>query len=388
MRRACAQPSQYGALARCATGALRSASTSSTLATRLHPLETRSLRLYAVGRYSRQRLPTNLGVLFVPQQEGWVVQRFGKYKEVLEPGLRFLIPFVDRVAYRHSLKMVTLEIPNQVGITKDNVNIEIDGILYYRIVDPYKASYNIDDPEFAIQQLAMSTMRVEVGKLDLEKIFEEREIMNRAIVNEINKSVDSWGLHCDRYEIRDIKPPVKAMRAMELQMIAERRRRQKVIRSEAERTAVVNRGEGQRTATILAAEAKKLEKQLYAEGEANAIRARAEATAEGLERVAKALHQSKASDAVSLVIAEQYVKAFGELAQKGNTLLLPTNAGDVSSMVAQALTIYQNISAAQQKRSGSSASINAEASEISAQTEDNISLSGNNSLDLPFTPKQ
>lgn len=156
------------------------------------------------------------------------MQRFGKFKEVLEPGLRFLVPFVDKVAYRHSLKvcttcvfsgllhqdrsyfthgriqMVTLEIPNQVGITKDNVNIEIDGILYYRIVDPYMASYNIDDPEFAIQQLAMSTMRVEVGKLELEKIFEERELMNRAIVAEINKTVDKWGLHCDRYEIRTI----------------------------------------------------------------------------------------------------------------------------------------------------------------------------------------
>lgn len=134
------------------------------------------------------------------------MQRFGKFKEVLQPGLRFLVPFVDEVAYRHSLKMVTLEIPNQVGITKDNVNIEIDGILYYRIVDPYMASYNIDDPEFAIQQLAMSTMRVEVGKLDLEKIFEERELMNRAIVAEINNTVGKWGLHCERYEIRTPMP--------------------------------------------------------------------------------------------------------------------------------------------------------------------------------------
>jgi regulator of protease activity HflC (stomatin/prohibitin superfamily) len=289
-------------------------------------------------------LPTNFGILFVPQQEGWVVQRFGRFKEILEPGLRFLIPFVDKVAYRHSLKMVTVEIPNQVGITKDNVNIEIDGILYYRVVDPYQASYNIDDPEFAIQQLAMSTMRVEVGKLDLEKIFEERELMNRAIVAEINKSAEGWGLHCDRYEIRDIKPPVKAMRAMEFQMIAERRRRQKVIRSEADRTATVNRGEGQRTATILTAEAKKMEKQLHAEGEANAIRARAQATAEGLERVAQALQNPKAIDAMSLVVAEQYIKAFAELAQKGNTLLLPANTGDVSSMVSQALAIYQTIS--------------------------------------------
>jgi regulator of protease activity HflC (stomatin/prohibitin superfamily) len=339
--------------------------------------------MYAV-RFSRQRLPLNLGIHFVPQQEGWVVQRFGKYKEVLEPGLRFLIPFVDRVAYRHSLKMVTLEIPNQVGITKDNVNIEIDGILYYRIVDPIKASYNIDDPEFAIQQLAMSTMRVEVGKLDLEKIFEERELMNRAIVDEINNGVAQWGLHCDRYEIRDIKPPVKAMRAMELQMIAERRRRQKVIRSEAERTAMVNRGEGQRTATILAAEAKKMERQLLAEGEANAIKVKAQATAEGLEKVAQAMHTPRASDAVSLVIAEQYVKAFGELAQKGNTLLLPTNAGDVSGMVAQALAIYQNISARSPVRPNSD---HAGAGETQQHNASSGSQS-KDSFDLPFIPKQ
>ncbi|KAL6061066.1 Synaptotagmin-like protein 2 [Balamuthia mandrillaris] len=294
--------------------------------------------------FFQNRSIVNWGINFVPEKEAWVVQRLGKFHKVLQPGFNLLIPFVDEIAYVHSLKVVAVEIPNQQGITKDNVSITIGGVLYYKVEDPMKASYNVEDPDFAIRQLAMSTMRVEVGKLELDKTFEEREMMNVNIVKAINASVRDWGLDCLRYEIRDIQPPVRAMEAMELQMVAERKKRQMVIASEATREAEVNEAEGYNRAKILRAQAIKREKQLLAEGEADAIRVKAEATADGIEKLAASLRKPGALDAMKLRVAEQYVSAFGELAQKGTTVLLPSNPGDAGSMVAQAISIFDAVS--------------------------------------------
>ncbi|XP_015783395.1 stomatin-like protein 2, mitochondrial [Tetranychus urticae] len=294
------------------------------------------------GARFRSSLPMNTVVIFVPQQEAWVVERMGKFHQICEPGLNFLIPIVDRVKYVQSLKEIAIDIPKQSAVTSDNVTLAIDGVLYLRVVDPYKASYGVEDPEFAITQLAQTTMRSEIGKITLDTVFKERETLNIAIVEAINKAGLAWGITCLRYEIRDIKLPERVQEALSMQVEAERRKRAVVLESEGRREAEINVAEGEKQAKILSSEAQRIEQINKAQGESAAIQAVASAKAAALERISKAL-ANKGGNAASLVVAEQYVKAFSELAKKSNTLILPADTGNVSSLVAQSMAIYKNI---------------------------------------------
>ncbi|KAL1509881.1 hypothetical protein ABEB36_004552 [Hypothenemus hampei] len=287
--------------------------------------------------------PLNTVVMFVPQQEAWIVERMGKFHRILEPGLNILIPIADRVKYVQSLKEIAVDIPKQSAITSDNVTLSIDGVLYLRIVDPYLASYGVEDPEFAITQLAQTTMRSELGKISLDKVFRERESLNVSIVESINKASEAWGMTCLRYEIRDIRLPQRVQEAMQMQVEAERKKRAAVLESEGVRAADINVAEGKRQARILASEAERQEQINKATGEASAIIAVAEARAKGLQVVAEALQSELGSNAAALSIAEQYVGAFDNLARTNNTLILPANASDVSSIVTQALSVYSAV---------------------------------------------
>ncbi|KAG8177752.1 hypothetical protein JTE90_008853 [Oedothorax gibbosus] len=294
-------------------------------------------------RYA-QSTPFNTVIMFVPQQEAWVVERMGKFNRILQPGLNFLIPVVDKIKYVQSLKELAIDIPKQSAITLDNVTLNIDGVLYLRVMDPYKASYGVEDPEFAITQLAQTTMRSELGKISLDSVFRERESLNFAIVEAINKASNAWGIACLRYEIRDIRLPQRVNEAMQMQVEAERKKRAAILESEGVREAEINVAEGKKRSRILSSEAEKTEQINQAQGEANAILAKATARAKSLQIVADSLTKKKGGSAASLLIAEQYVSAFSKLAKTGNTLILPSNTHDVSSMVAQAMAIYKNIS--------------------------------------------
>uniref|UniRef100_A0A8C0EUI2 Stomatin-like protein 2, mitochondrial n=1 Tax=Bubo bubo TaxID=30461 RepID=A0A8C0EUI2_BUBBB len=280
-------------------------------------------------------LPVNIGVLFVPQQEAWVVERMGKFHRILEPGLNFLIPLLDRIRYVQSLKEIVINVPEQSAVTLDNVTLQIDGVLYLRVMDPYKASYGVEDPEYAVTQLAQTTMRSELGKLSLDRVFRERESLNANIVDAINQASDCWGIRCLRYEIKDIHVPPRVKESMQMQVEAERRKRATVLESEGTRESAINVAEGQKQAQILASEAEKAEQINKAAGEANAMLVKARAKAEAIQLLAAALAQQNGSAAASLSVAEQYVNAFSKLAKDSNTLLLPTNTGDVTSMVTQ-----------------------------------------------------
>lgn len=282
--------------------------------------------------------------MFVPQQEAWVVERMGKFNRILQPGLNFLIPIVDKVKYVQSLKELAIDIPKQSAITLDNVTLNIDGVLYLRVVEPYKASYGVEDPEFAITQIAQTTMRSELGKIPLDSVFRERESLNIAIVEAINKASGAWGIDCLRYEIRDIRLPQRVQEAMQMQVEAERKKRAAVLESEGVREADINVAEGKKRARILASEADKTEQINKAQGEAAAIIAKADARARSLRVVAESLKPKSGGDAAALVIAEQYVHAFSKLAKTGNTLILPSNMGDVSGVVAQAMSVYTTLS--------------------------------------------
>ncbi|KAF1596938.1 Stomatin-like protein 2, mitochondrial, partial [Eudyptes moseleyi] len=290
-------------------------------------------------------LPMNIGVLFVPQQEAWVVERMGKFHRILEPGLNFLIPLLDRIRYVQSLKEIVINVPEQSAVTLDNVTLQIDGVLYLRVMDPYKASYGVEDPEYAVTQLAQTTMRSELGKLSLDRVFRERESLNANIVDAINQASDCWGIRCLRYEIKDIHVPPRVKESMQMQVEAERRKRATVLESEGTRESAINVAEGQKQAQILASEAEKAEQINKAAGrEANAMLVKARAKAEAIQLLAAALAQQHGSAAASLSVAEQYVSAFSKLAKDSNTLLLPANTGDVTNMVAQALGIYTALS--------------------------------------------
>ncbi|XP_039224916.1 stomatin-like protein 2, mitochondrial [Crotalus tigris] len=299
-------------------------------------------------RRSASGLPMNTMVLFVPQQEAWVVERMGRFHRILEPGLNFLIPLLDRIRYVQSLKEIVINVPEQSAVTHDNVTLQIDGVLYLRIMNPYKASYGVEDPEYAVTQLAQTTMRSELGKLSLDKVFRERESLNSSIVDSINQASDYWGIRCLRYEIKDIHVPPRVKESMQMQVEAERRKRATVLESEGMRESAINVAEGKKQAQILASEAEKTERINQASGEASAILVKAQAKAEAIGLLSMALTQQNGNMAASLSVAEQYVQAFSQLAKESNTILLPTSTGDVTSMVAQALTIYSSLTKTQE----------------------------------------
>ncbi|XP_061468863.1 stomatin-like protein 2, mitochondrial [Rhineura floridana] len=303
-----------------------------------------TIRLARVPQRWSSSLPMNTVILFVPQQEAWVVERMGKFHRILEPGLNFLIPLLDRIRYVQSLKEIVINVPEQSAVTLDNVTLQIDGVLYLRIMDPYKASYGVEDPEYAVTQLAQTTMRSELGKLSLDKVFRERESLNSSIVDAINQASDYWGIRCLRYEIKDIHVPPRVKESMQMQVEAERRKRATVLESEGTRESAINVAEGRKQAQILASEADKAEQVNQAAGEAKAILVRAQAKAEAIRVVAAALAEQNGNAAASLSVAEQYVSAFSKLAKETNTILLPSSTGDITSMVAQAMGIYSSLS--------------------------------------------
>jgi len=332
----------------------------------------------------RSSTPLNTVFMFVPQQEAWIVERMGKFHRILEPGLNILIPIIDRVKYVQSLKEIAIDVPKQSAITSDNVTLNIDGVLYLRIVDAYLASYGVEDPEFAITQLAQTTMRSELGKISLDKVFRERENLNVCIVTAINKASEAWGITCLRYEIRDIKLPTRVQEAMQMQVEAERKKRAAILESEGVREADINVAEGKRQARILASEAERQEHINKATGEASAILSIAGARADGLRLVAGALGSSKGSNAAAFAVAEQYVQAFTKLAKSNNTLILPANAGDVSNIVGQAMSIYHQVSRAQ----NSSPLAASEASNVMSPLLKSQSLSAHSDLAEYFSDEE
>jgi regulator of protease activity HflC (stomatin/prohibitin superfamily) len=275
--------------------------------------------------------------IVVPQQSAYVVERLGRYHSTLGAGFHVLMPFVDTIRYRHSLKEMAVDIPAQVCITRDNVQVGVDGVLYLKVLNPERASYGISDYMFAISQLAQTTLRSEVGKIDLDKSFEERTNINTAVVSELDKATESWGVKVLRYEIKNITPPHDVLAAMEKQMRAEREKRAVILTSEGTRDAAINTAEGTKQEVIKQSEARKLQQINEAEGEAAAIMAVATATAEGIRRVAEAIKLPGGYEAVQLRVAEQYIGEFGELARSSNTLVLPANVADVGSMIALAM---------------------------------------------------
>ena len=275
----------------------------------------------------------------VPQQSAYVVERLGKYSSTLNAGLHILVPFIDVIRYKHSLKELALDIAEQICITKDNVQVGVDGVLYIKVLDAERASYGITDFRFAISQLAQTTLRSEIGKIDLDRTFEERSTINVSVVNELDKASSPWGVKVMRYEIKNINPPQDVVNAMEKQMRAEREKRAVVLTSEGQRDAAINEAEGEKQQVIKASEAKRQQQINEAEGEASAILAIATATSEGIRKVAEAIQDPGGYEAVQLRVAEQYIGEFGELAKASNTLVLPASVSDVGSMIALAMNV-------------------------------------------------
>jgi regulator of protease activity HflC (stomatin/prohibitin superfamily) len=274
----------------------------------------------------------------VPQQSAYVVERLGKYAATLDAGFHMLVPFIDRIRYRHSLKEAAIDIPEQVCITRDNVQVSVDGILYLKVLNAQRASYGISDYNFALIQLGQTTLRSEIGKIELDRTFEERTNINIQVVNELDKASEAWGVKVLRYEIKNITPPKGVLDAMEKQMRAEREKRAVILTSEGERDAAINQAEGEKQQVIKASEAKKQQQINEAEGAASAILAIAQATAEGLRKVAETIQVPGGQEAVQLRVAEQYITKFGELAKTNNTLILPASVSDVGSMIALAMS--------------------------------------------------
>jgi regulator of protease activity HflC (stomatin/prohibitin superfamily) len=284
--------------------------------------------------------------IVVPQQSAYVIENLGKYSRTLQAGFHILIPFVERVAYRHSLKEQAIDIHEQVCITKDNVQVGVDGVLYLQVLDPQRASYGIMDYVFAISQLAQTTLRSEMGKIELDRTFEERSTINAAVVSELDKASAPWGVKVLRYEIKNINPPAGVVDAMEKQMRAEREKRAVILASEGERDSAINQAEGEKQRVIKASEANRQQQINEAQGEAEAILAVARATAEGLQQIAEALRQPGGDGAMRLRIAEQYIQQFGALAKEGNTFVVPANLSDLAGMLTLASTVLRDGSAA------------------------------------------
>ncbi|HKX46607.1 MAG TPA: stomatin-like protein [Planctomycetota bacterium] len=277
----------------------------------------------------------------VPQQSAYVVENLGKYSRTIRAGFHILIPFVEKPAYKHTLKEQAIDIPEQICITKDNVQVGVDGVIYLQVLNPERASYGIADYIFAISQLAQTTLRSEIGKIELDRTFEERALINANIVSELDKASDPWGVKVLRYEIRNINPPGDVVEAMEKQMRAEREKRAVILTSEGERDAKINQAEGDKQRVIKQSEANKQQQINEAEGEAEAILAVANATAEGLRRVAAAVGSEGGFEAMQLKIAQEYVAQFGQLAKAGNTFVVPANLTDLASMMALATNIVK-----------------------------------------------
>jgi regulator of protease activity HflC (stomatin/prohibitin superfamily) len=270
----------------------------------------------------------------VPQREAFIVERLGKYTRTLDAGFYILIPFIDKVSYRHSLKEIAVDVPSQTCITKDNVAVEVDGILYLQVIDPVRASYGINNFLFASSQLAQTTMRSVIGKLDLDQTFVERDTINATIVSAVDKASDPWGVKVTRYEVKNIVPPRSINEAMEKQMRAEREKRAQILESEGERQARINRAEGERQETIAISEGEKQRRINEAEGQAKEIELIASATASGIREIAQAIQAEGGQDAVSLRVAEQYLEQFGRLAKTNNTMIVPSDLTDIASILA------------------------------------------------------
>ncbi len=281
--------------------------------------------------------------VIVPQKSEFIIERLGKYSNTLGAGFHLLIPFLDRVAYRFSLKEEVFDIPSQNCITKDNVTVEVDGLIYLQVIDSKLSAYGINDYRMAASQLAQTTLRSCIGRIDLDKTFEERETINGQVVESIDQAAQAWGVKVLRYEVKDILPPESVKKAMEAQMTAEREKRAAIARSEGERQATINRAEGDRQDAILRSEGEKQRRINEAQGEAQEILAIAQATAEGLSTIAKQLQVPGGQEAANLRVAEQYVSEFGQLAKTGNTLVIPGNVADLAAMVTTAMTALKKI---------------------------------------------
>ncbi|NVK74053.1 MAG: paraslipin [Oceanospirillaceae bacterium] len=282
-------------------------------------------------------------IKFVPQNQAYVIERFGKYQSTKEAGLNFIFPFIDRISADRTLKEQAVDVPEQSAITKDNISLHVDGVLYFRVLDPYKATYGVENYVFAVTQLAQTTMRSELGKMELDKTFEERDVLNTNIVSSINDAAGPWGIQVLRYEIKDIIPPQSVMEAMEAQMKAERVKRAQILESEGDRQAAINRAEGEKASVVLAAQADKEEQVLRAEGEAKAIVAVASAQAEALRQVGEAAATEEGQKAIQLDLATKAIEAKQAIAKESSVVLLPDGATEASAVVAQAMTIIQKM---------------------------------------------
>ncbi len=278
----------------------------------------------------------------VPQKSAFIVERLGKYAKTLEAGFHILFPFIERVAYKHSLKEVAVDVPSQSCITRDNIAVEVDGVLYLQVMDPAKASYGIENYMFASTQLAQTTMRSEIGKLELDRTFEERENINAAIIEAVDKASDPWGVKITRYEIKNIEPPDSVKDALEKQMRAEREKRAAIAESEGRRQAITNVAEGDKQEAIKKSEGEKMKRINEAEGRAREIELVATATAEGIRKIAESIKAPGGEQAVNLRVAEQYIKEFGNLAKKNNTVIIPSNLGDIGGMVASVTNLLKS----------------------------------------------
>ena len=278
----------------------------------------------------------------VPQQNAFVVERLGKFSGTLNAGFHILTPFIDTIRYKHSLKEQAVDIPEQICITRDNVQVGVDGVIYMKVLDPQRASYGIQNYMFAVSQLAQTALRSEIGKIDLDRTFEERTAVNASIVSELDMASDPWGIKVLRYEIKNINPPRDVLEAMEKQMRAEREKRAVILTSEGERDAAINNAEGDKQKVIKESEASKQQQINEAEGEGAAILTVARATAEGIRAVAESIQAQGGLEAVQLRVAEQYLNEFGNLAKEGNTLIVPANLSDVASMIATAMTFIRS----------------------------------------------
>ena len=283
-----------------------------------------------------------MGAKVVPQQTAYIIERLGKYHAVLNPGLNLIIPFIDRLAYKHTLKEVAADIPEQVCITKDNVQVAVDGVVFLQVMDPKLASYGISNYMFAVSQLSQTTMRSEIGKIVLDKCFEERGNINVAVVNAIDEAAAGWGVKVLRYEIKNITPPQTVLMAMEKQMQAEREKRATILYSEGEKQSAVNVAEGQKQKVVLESEALKIQQINQAEGQAAAIVSVADATAEGIRKIAEAIQTEGGMEAVQLRVAENLVEQYGKLAKSTNTMILPANFADMGSMISAAMSVIKS----------------------------------------------